>query len=248
MRDAAAEAEAAPSGSVRLHRRAPRPESSGSRRVMNRPPDAPLHRRAAVLERDCEDDSAAPDDGIDVVDVTGDELLEDALRAVVAGGVERAPQRVAVVHLLDADRGRRGARLEHPRRHHAARPVGDLLIVEHRRELRHRHAERPRLHPHRQLVSEPARRRPSQARDAQVLTQHRAELDVEVVERGDPIDAVAAPACRHGGGPPGRSRRAAPNGSRRSPRAAIPRRPACRWSAAGRCNPAPCIRAGRRRP
>ena len=72
------------------------------------------------------------------------------------------------------------------------RPVGDLLIVEHRGELRHRDAERPRLHPHRQLVAKAAGGGAAHARHAQVLAQHRGELDVEIVERGNPVDAVAA--------------------------------------------------------
>ena len=96
-------------------------------RVVRQPPgdeDAAvvrdLHRRPAVLERHREDDFAVPDDRVDVVDVALHELLEHAVRPLVARGLERAPQLVAAGHLLDADRRRRRARLQHPRRRHAA--------------------------------------------------------------------------------------------------------------------------------
>ena len=47
-----------------------------------------------------------------------------------------------------------------------------------------------RAHAHRQLVAKRARGRFAHARHVQVLAQHRGELDVEVVERDDPIDTL----------------------------------------------------------
>ena len=49
-----------------------------------------------------------------------------------------------------------------------------------------------RAAPHRQLVAKPARRRLAHAGHEQVLAQHRRELDVEVVERDDAVDALGA--------------------------------------------------------
>ncbi len=62
------------------------------------------HRWAAVLRRDGKHDRAVPHDRVDVVDVAGDELLEQAPVAI-AGSLERWPQFVAPVHLAQPGRG-----------------------------------------------------------------------------------------------------------------------------------------------
>ena len=61
---------------------------------------------------------------------------------------------------------------------------------------------------HGQLVAEPARGRLAHARHPQVLAEHRGHLDVEIVERDDPVDPLGSgevrrpfpdvrrPACR----------------------------------------------------
>src|SRR5437667_214806 len=77
-------------------------------------------------------------------------------------------------------------------RGNTTRPFVHGLIVEDRRELRDGNPQRSRLDAHRQLVAEMAGDRPPHPRYLKVLAQHRRQLDIEIVERRDPIDKVLA--------------------------------------------------------
>ena len=132
------------------------------------------------------------DDRVHVKHVTGHELLEHVLGKGVTRCVDRLPQLVGRVHLVNSDRRRLGARLHHPRWRHAGRPLPDRLGVEHVDERGAGDPRAPRPPAHRELVPERAAGRLPHAGHEQMLAQHPAKLHVEVVQRHDPIDPFPA--------------------------------------------------------
>ena len=148
--------------------------------------------RRLVAARAREPHLQTKDGRIDVKDVTGDELLEQVVGAAVAERLERAPEFRRGLQAPDAERCGLGTRLEDPRRRDLASPARDVRVVQRVHERRTRQPRAARAPPHRQLVAEPPRGGLAHAGDEQVLAQHRRQLDVEVVERDDAIDAFGA--------------------------------------------------------
>ena len=182
------------------HARVQRRERDGvgiARRERPRDEDAGVvrhdERRRLVAARAREAHLEVEDDRVDVEDVAGDELLEQVVGAVVAKHLERAPQRSP----LTAGGGCRAPRpaTRGLSTHGAGTSDVQLVIsrvVQRVHERRAGHARAARPPAHRQLVAKAPRRRFAHARHEQVLAQHRRQLDVEVVERDDAVDALGA--------------------------------------------------------
>ena len=83
------------------------------------------HRRSAVAARRGEDDPPIEDERVDVIDVAGNELLEDVVRLRVAKRSSVCQRTSLGIDLLDADGRRLRARLQDPRGRHARRPVAE---------------------------------------------------------------------------------------------------------------------------
>src|SRR5687768_2336150 len=81
-------------------------------------------------------------------------------------------------------------RLEEPRWWNAVHELADPIVVQYRHELGHEDPALLGLHAHRELVAKVAHRALSHAWDAQVLAQRRSHLEIELVERHDPIDRL----------------------------------------------------------
>ena len=150
------------------------------------------HRRGRVAADHREHRLAVEHNRVDVEHVAGHELFEQVVGMPVAERLDRAPELVGAVQLPDAHgRGLR-PRLHHPRRRDAARPITDRVVVEHMDEVRAADAGAAGAAAHRQLVAKRVRGRLAHARDTDILAQHRRQLDVEVVERDDPVDLPGA--------------------------------------------------------
>ena len=181
------------------------------------------------------------------IDVAGNELLEHVVGLRVAERVNRSPELVVRCELADANRRGLRSRLQHPGRSGTARVQSlSLAWLQQRGRIRGRVCRLPArgvriasLSRNPRAVVWPIPGTP------QVLAQHRGRLDVEIVERDDPLEPLGPgevarrrcgcrpPACRAG-----RSR------TRRSPPAASPSRPASRRSASRTRHP--CRRHCRR--
>ena len=151
-----------------------------------------VERRVAVLVALGEDQGAAADDAVEVIDVAGDEALEQIERSLVAERVDRRPGLGARAQLLHADRRCLRARLEDPRRGHRVEIAIEGSVVQDVDELRHRDAAGAGPDPHRELVAEVARCRLAHPADAQMLANQGSGLDVEIIEGDDAVDGFLA--------------------------------------------------------
>jgi hypothetical protein len=149
-------------------------------------------RRQAVLICGVENGLALPDQRIDVEDVPRHELLEDVERALIAQAVDRRPELLLPFDPMNADGRGIGPRLEHPWQRYVVSESVDRVVVHDRHEIGHENALVARADAHRELVAEVARGRLTHSGHAQVLAQERRHLDVEVVERDDPVQDPAA--------------------------------------------------------
>ena len=132
-----------------------------------------------------------------MVDVAGDEPLEEIVRAAIAAA-SSAGQRssVVVIFLMPIAAADERGFMTHGG---AIRAVHSRISasLSQSDEVRDGDAGVSGAHAHRQLVAEMARGRLAHAGHAQVLAQHGGELDVEVVERDDAIE----PFCSGDRGP-----------------------------------------------
>ena len=149
-------------------------------------------RRRLVAARAREAHLEVEDDRVDVEDVARDELLEQVVGAAVAEHLERAPQ-------LAADARRRipsaAACARGLSTHGAGTSDVQLVISASFNVCTNDGQGSPALRARRRIASlsrKPARRRLAHAGHEQVLAQHRRQLDVEVVERDDAVDALGA--------------------------------------------------------
>jgi len=134
-------------------------ESRGSRRVEDAAALGDAEGRLAIAATDGEDHLALPHQRVHVVDIAGNELLQQVVRLLVAQFVEGAPDTLAVVELADADGPGLEARLQHPRRRHGGHVLAQPVVVEDAGESGHADAGRGGGDAHGQFVAEAARRR-----------------------------------------------------------------------------------------
>src|SRR4051794_30309570 len=102
------------------------------------------------------------------------------------------PELFGAADFPDTDRRRLRARLEHPGWRDPRRPLVDAVVIDDVDELRTGNACSQGPRSHRELVAKSARDRLADSRHLQILTQHRGQLDVEVVERDDAIEVLGA--------------------------------------------------------
>ena len=125
-----------------------------------------------------------------MIDVSGNELLEDVVGLRVAEPFECSPELVVRCELADANRRGLRPRLQDPGRRNPLRPIGNRLMVESVDEVRAGDAGGTRAGSHRELVAKSARPGLAHPGHAKILAQHRGGLDVEIVERDDPVEPL----------------------------------------------------------
>ena len=121
-------------------------------------------------------------------DIAGDESFEDEERLFVAELVEERPEIIPGRDRSNADGGGHRTGLKHVRAGHGRQELPDLVVVEYRDEVGYLEARLAGLGAHRELVPEMPGGGVAHARDPEMLADHRGLLDVEVVERHDPVD------------------------------------------------------------
>src|SRR5688572_12412300 len=151
-----------------------------------------------IAMRFAEHDLPGPRDRIDVVHIPRHVALEQMKRLLVPELVEDRPELVGPRDLPDPDRGRRVTWFQEPGRRHVVEERSDAIVVEDRHELRHEQPALLRLHAHRELVAKVADSALAHAGDAQVLAQRRRHLEIELVERHDPVDRLGSREPAHG--------------------------------------------------
>ena len=125
-----------------------------------------------------------------MIDVSRHELLEDVVRLCVAELFECSPELVVRCELADANRRGLRPRLEDPGRRDPLCPIRYRLMVESVDEFRAGYRGCPRAGSHRELVAKTARPSLAHAGHSKVLAQHCGGLDVEIVERHDPVQPL----------------------------------------------------------
>ncbi len=111
---------------------------------------------------------------------------------LVAEGVENRPQSFGRVDQLDADGRSFRSWLEHPGPGHVVQVIANVVVIQHRNEIRHANSVFERLHAHGELVAEIAHGGQPHAGDAHVLAQGGGSFHVELVERDDAVNLLVA--------------------------------------------------------
>ena len=121
-------------------------------------------------------------------DVARHKLFQHKISLLVTQPVDVLPNFFLAVTLLNAHRARHQSRFEDPRRRHFLKKIGNVLIMKRAGKRRHLNPAFRRSHAHGQLVAEVASRRFSKARQPQMLPQQRRLLQIEIIQRHNPLN------------------------------------------------------------
>ena len=148
-----------------------------------------LHRWPPILVRHREHHPALAHDRVHVEDIPRHKPLQKKMTLPVAQLVQRSPQLLRLANLPNSQGRCLRPRLQQPRPRYARHVLAQLFVVQHPAKLRNQKPVLLSAHPHRQLVAIKDRGRQPHSRYPHVLPDLRRRLDVELVQRHDPVEA-----------------------------------------------------------
>src|SRR5258708_595109 len=114
--------------------------------------------------------------------------LEHVVRLFIAKPLHVPPQFRRGMDLLDSDRAGHGSWLQHPRRRNAIQELADPVVIQNVDKFRNVQAALARPHPHGELIAKISRSGLAHAGNPQMFAQGCGHLQIEVIERNQPVD------------------------------------------------------------